>query len=58
LRGNLRQSLLLSKGSFSIFFNRPISAVFIGIAAILLITSFLPYFKKAKEEYETSTKDD
>ena len=29
---NLRQSLLLSKGSFLIFVNRPISAVFIGVS--------------------------
>jgi len=52
---NLRQSLLFSKGSFLIFFNRPISAVFISIAILLLITSVLPYFKKVKEKYEVST---
>ena len=55
---NLRQSLLFSKGSFLIFFNRPIAAVFISIAILLLITSVLPYFKKAKETYEVSTRDD
>lgn len=55
---NLRQSLIFSKGSFLIFFNRPISAVFISIAILLLITSVLPYFKKAKETYEVSTRDD
>ncbi len=55
---NLRQSLLISKGSFMIFFSRPISAVFISVAIILLITSFLPYFKKAKKEYVVSTQDD
>ena len=55
---NLRQSLLLSKGSFGIFFNRPISAVFISIAILLLLTSVLPYFKKAKNTFEASTKDD
>ena len=46
---NLRQSLLLSKGSFSIFFVRPISAVGIGIAIVLLGTSIVPYFAKRKE---------
>ena len=55
---SLRQSLIFSKGSFLIFFNRPISAVFISIAILLLITSVLPYFKKAKETYEVSTRDD
>jgi TctA family transporter len=55
---NLPQSLLFSKGSFLIFFNRPITAVFISIAILLLITSSLPYFKKVKKTYEVSTRDD
>jgi putative tricarboxylic transport membrane protein len=42
---NFRQSLLLSKGSFLIFFTRPISAVAITVAIILFITSFIPNFK-------------
>jgi putative tricarboxylic transport membrane protein len=49
---NLRQSLTLSKGSFSIFFNRPISAVAIVLAIILLVTSFIPYIAKAREKIE------
>jgi putative tricarboxylic transport membrane protein len=51
---NLRQSLTLSKGSFSIFFIRPISAIAIIIAMILLITSFLPYFTRAREKLDES----
>jgi len=47
---NLRQSLTLSKGSFSIFFTRPIAAVTIILAIILLVTSFIPYFTKAREK--------
>ena len=49
---NLRQSLTLSRGSFSIFFNRPISAVAIVLAIILLVTSFIPYIAKAREKIE------
>jgi putative tricarboxylic transport membrane protein len=49
---NLRQSLTLSKGSFSIFFTRPISAVAIVLAIILLVTSFIPYIAKAREKIE------
>jgi putative tricarboxylic transport membrane protein len=55
---NLRQSLLLSRGSFLIFFTRPISAIFISIAIILIIIAILPYFTKVKERDETSAKDD
>jgi putative tricarboxylic transport membrane protein len=35
----MRQSLLMSKGSFTIFLNRPISAVCLIICAFLLIMS-------------------
>jgi len=48
---NLRQSLLLSKGSFFIFFTRPISATFIIIAIILCITPLFSYFIKMKEKH-------
>ena len=42
---SLRQSLLLSKGSFLIFFLRPISMVLIGIAILLLIFPMIPGLK-------------
>jgi len=41
-----RQSLAISHGSFSIFFIRPISAILIMGALILLVTSFISYYKK------------
>lgn len=40
--GNFRRSLVMSHGSYAIFFTRPISAVFIGIA---LVSLFLPIIK-------------
>ena len=51
---NLRQSLLLSKGSFLIFFTRPISAVLVILSLMLLLISFIPLFIKTKEKYEPS----
>jgi putative tricarboxylic transport membrane protein len=45
VEANLRQSLLISKGSFLIFFTRPIAAVTLTLALILLATSFVPYLK-------------
>jgi len=47
---NLRQSLLLSKGSFAIFFTRPISAIAIILAALVLATSFMPYLTGRKKD--------
>jgi len=55
---NLRHSLLLSNGSFSIFFTRPISAIAIILAIILFATSFVPFFTKRKEEFRSATLDE
>jgi putative tricarboxylic transport membrane protein len=48
----LRQSLLISQGSFLIFVSRPISAIALGFAFLLLLTTVLPYFKKRRQQYE------
>lgn len=37
LEENLRRSLMLSRGSFMIFLERPVSAIFLGLSALLLI---------------------
>ncbi len=44
----LRQSLIKSKGSFSIFFTRPISAVCMIIALALLVAPLLPWFRRRR----------
>jgi putative tricarboxylic transport membrane protein len=48
LETNLRQSLIMSDGSFYIFLKRPISAVALIIMALLLISTGFSYYKKAK----------
>ncbi len=52
LENSLRQSLLISKGSFLIFFSHPISAIALGFAALLLLSNLFPYFKKRRKEYD------
>jgi putative tricarboxylic transport membrane protein len=47
---HFRRSLVLSFGSFNIFFERPISAVFLGLAILLLAFSVLPALKKRKKK--------
>jgi putative tricarboxylic transport membrane protein len=53
----LRQSLIKSKGSFSIFFTRPISAVCLILAIALIIMPMLPWFRRpgASLEHEDVT---
>ena len=46
----LRQSLSISYGSFAIFFTRPISATFIGLALALIASYFLPPLRKKRSQ--------
>ncbi len=45
----LRQSLIISEGSFLIFFTRPISAILLAISFFLLSYPLLPWFKGRKQ---------
>ena len=47
---NLRRALLLSRGDWSVFVTRPISAVMLALAVILLIIVTLPAVKNKREE--------
>ena len=51
---SLRQSLLISDGSFAIFVSRPISAVTLGIAFLLLLSSVVSFVKKGRHGYGES----
>ena len=50
----LRQSLMISRGSFLIFVNRPISAVALSIAVLLLLTNLIPFIRKRGQELKES----
>lgn len=52
LENALRQSLLISGGSFLIFVSRPISAIALGFAFLLLLSNLFPYFKKQRERFD------
>ncbi len=46
LENSFRQSLIMSYGSFAIFFARPISLGFIVLAIFLLVSPFLPFLRR------------
>jgi putative tricarboxylic transport membrane protein len=48
LEYSLKQSLLVSKGSFKIFFSRPISATCLIIALILVVLPIIPRLRKKR----------
>jgi len=55
IENNLRQSLILSRGSFDIFFARPISAITLTITILLILSSIFPSFRRAKKKYEVTS---
>ena len=50
LEDSLRQSLIISGGSMSIFVTRPISAAFLFLAALLLISAVLPSVRQKRSK--------
>jgi putative tricarboxylic transport membrane protein len=52
LEQNLRRSLIISGGSFSIFVTRPLSAVILMVAFILLLSSFLTNLRRRESKSE------
>src|SRR5437867_8412352 len=47
---NLRRALLISRGDWSVFLTRPLSAVLMSIAAALLVLAVLPTLRKKRDE--------
>ncbi len=58
LENALRQSLILSGGSFGIFMVRPISAGCLIVAAALLVSSLLPMIRKKREKIVAEAEED
>jgi putative tricarboxylic transport membrane protein len=49
----LRQSLIISRGDFMIFLDRPLSGVLLGVAVIMLVLALLPSVRKGRNEVFT-----
>jgi putative tricarboxylic transport membrane protein len=47
---NLRRSLLLSRGDWSVLVTRPLSATLLGMAALMVLIVALPSIKRKREE--------
>jgi putative tricarboxylic transport membrane protein len=50
LENNLRKSLILSQGDFSIFFSRPISVACLTLALVLLVSPLIPALARKREQ--------
>jgi putative tricarboxylic transport membrane protein len=46
----LRQALILSRGSFTTFIERPVSATLLAIALIMLVIALLPSMSKKRDQ--------
>jgi TctA family transporter len=47
---NLRRAMLLSRGDWSVFVTRPLSATLLAMAVLLLIIVALPSIKSKRQE--------
>ena len=45
----LRQALALSEGSFMTFVQRPLSAVFLVLAVVILVLALLPAVRRSRD---------
>ena len=52
LENNLRQSLIISHGSFEVFIVRPISVTCLGITLLLFVSNFVPFIKRRLKKLE------
>lgn len=50
LEENLRRAMILSRGDFSTFVTRPISATLLALAAIVLVIVLIPAVRKKRDE--------
>lgn len=50
MENNLRKSLIISQGDFSVFFTRPLAAASLIIALFLLISPLIPWIGKKRQE--------
>ena len=46
---NLRKSLIMSQGDFSIFFTRPLAAASLLVAFLLLVSPLIPWLRKKRK---------
>ena len=54
---NLRRALLLSRGDWTVFLTRPLSAVLLAIAAFLLVLTVLPFLRSKRDEVFTKSEN-
>jgi putative tricarboxylic transport membrane protein len=50
---NLRRSMLIARGDATVFFTRPVSAVLLAVAALLVVLAVLPTVRRRREEVFT-----
>ena len=58
LEDSLRQSLIISGGSMAIFVSRPISAGFLFVAALLLLSALLPGVRQKRNQLVEAADED
>jgi putative tricarboxylic transport membrane protein len=58
MESNLRLSLLLSQGDASVFLTKPISAAFIAVSALLIMSTMLPSLRNRRAKFKEKLGDE
>jgi putative tricarboxylic transport membrane protein len=58
MESSLRQALLISRGSFAIFFTRPVAAVLMLLAMVFLATAMVPILKAKRQKFAAEVGQD
>ena len=54
---NLRRALLISRGDWTVFGTRPLSAYLLQIAILLLVVAILPNVRKRRDEVSVESEN-
>ena len=58
MESNLRLSLLLNQGDASVFVTKPISAAFMGISALLIVSNMIPSIRNRRSKLKERLGED
>jgi len=58
MESNLRLALLLNQGDASVFVTKPISAVFIAVSGLLILSTMIPSIRKRRSQFKEKLGED
>jgi putative tricarboxylic transport membrane protein len=58
MESNLRLTLLLNQGDLSVFVTKPISALFIAVSGLLILSTMIPSIRNRRSQFKEKLGED